>query len=65
MRLNEVLATALYSSAALLGQVQAQDSEDVIESSSTDVETSTTSAIERPTFTVKLPSDRRQNSLFR
>lgn len=60
MRLNEVLATALYSSAVLLGQVRAQDSEDEIDASSTEVDTSTTSAIERPTFTVKLHSDRRR-----
>ncbi len=57
MRLNEVLATALYSSAALLGQVGAQEDDEGIGSSSTEIETSTTSPIERPTFTVKLLSD--------
>lgn len=52
MRVNAVLATALYSSAALLGQVRADDTDDAVESSSTSIEeTSTTSAIEKPTFT--------------
>lgn len=57
MRVNAVLATAIYSSAALLGQVRADDTDDALESSSLPVEeTSTTSAIEKPTFTVrKLP----------
>lgn len=56
MRVNAVLATALYSSAALLGQVRADDNDDAVESSSTSIEeTSTTSAIEKPTFTVRYP----------
>ena len=54
MRVNAVLATALYSSAALLGQVRADDTDDTLESSSPSVEeTSTTSVIEKPTFTVR------------
>ena len=54
MRVNAVLATALYSSAALLGQVRADDIDDALESSSPSVEeTSITSAIEKPTFTVR------------
>ena len=55
MRVNAVLATALYSSAALLGHARADDTDDALESSSTSVEeTSTTSVIEKPTFTVSL-----------
>lgn len=59
MRVNAVLATALYSSAALLGQVRADDTDDAVESSTTSIEeTSTTSAIKKPTFTVRdLPSN--------
>ena len=54
MRVNAVLAAALYSSAALLGQVRADDADEAVESSSTSVEeTSTASAIEKPTFTVR------------
>ncbi|KAK3178909.1 hypothetical protein OEA41_001046 [Lepraria neglecta] len=49
MRVNGVLATALYSSAALLGQVRAEESEDA--STTTVTESSTTSEIEKPTFT--------------
>ncbi len=53
MRLNGVVAAALYSSVALLSQVRADESEDPVESSSTTAaESSTTSAIEKPTFTV-------------
>ncbi|KAL2059315.1 hypothetical protein ABVK25_000607 [Lepraria finkii] len=49
MRVNGVFATALYSSAALLGQVRAEEFE---EASTTAVaESSTTSEIEKPTFT--------------
>lgn len=59
MRVNAVLATALYSSAALLGQVRADDTDDAVESSTTSIEeTSTTSAIKKPIFTVRdLPSN--------
>ena len=54
MRVNAVLATALYSSAALLGQVRADDTDDAVEASSISIEeTSTTSAIKKPTFTVR------------
>ena len=55
MRVNGALAAALYSSATLLGQVRAADNDDAVESSSTVAESSTTSAIERPTFTVRRP----------
>ena len=52
MHLNAVLATALYSSAALLGQVHADD--EAAESSSTSVtESSATVPVEKPTFTVR------------
>lgn len=51
MRVNGVLATALYSSAALLGQVRALDVLDDT-SDTTVAEPSTTSEIEKPTFTV-------------
>jgi len=52
MRLNAVLATALYSAAALLGQVHADD--EAAESSSTSVaESSATVPVEKPTFTVR------------
>lgn len=50
MRLNAALAAALCSSATLLGQVQAQDADDV---STAVTESSTTSEIEKPTFTVR------------
>lgn len=65
MRVNAVLATAIYSSAALLGQVRADDTDDALESSSLPVEeTSTTSAIEKPTFTVrKLPPPSQSNAI--
>lgn len=54
MRVNAVLAAALYTSATLLGQVRADDNDDPLESSSPSVEeSSTTSAIEKPTFTVR------------
>ena len=53
--MNACLATALYSSAALLGHVRADDTDDAVDSSSTSVEeASTASAIEKPTFTVRL-----------
>lgn len=51
MRVNGVLATALYSSAALLGQVRAEEFEEA--STTTVAESSTTSEIEKPTFTVR------------
>ena len=64
MRVNAVLATALYSSAALLGQVRADDTDDAAESSSTSIEeTSTTSAIEKPTFTVRCLHSKQCNGL--
>ena len=65
MRVNAVLATALYSSAALLGQVRADDTDDSLESSTPVVEeTSTTSAIEKPTFTVRnLPFPAKNNAI--
>ena len=54
MRLNEVLATALYSSAAILGNVRAEDADDAADSSSTSVaESSTSSVVEKPNFTVR------------
>ncbi|MCJ1361194.1 hypothetical protein MMC16_000292 [Acarospora aff. strigata] len=49
MRLNAVLASALFSSATLLGHVRADDSDAVPDSSSS--ETSTTSLAAKPTFT--------------
>ena len=64
MRVNAVFATALYSSAALLGQVRADDADDVLESSSTSVEeTSTSSVIEKPTFTVREPPSEQWNRI--
>lgn len=51
MRLNPVLASALYS-AVLLGQAYANEVEDVEESSTTSAESATSSVIEKPTFTV-------------
>ena len=52
MRINGALLSTLYSSAALLGHVQAED--DAADASSTSVvESSTSSAIEKPTFTVR------------
>ncbi|KAK4698104.1 calnexin, partial [Lecanoromycetidae sp. Uapishka_2] len=48
MRLNAALAAAFCSSATLLGQVQAQDADDA---STSVTESSTTSEIEKPTFT--------------
>lgn len=50
MRVNGALAAALYSTATLLGQVRAQDADDA--SSTAVTESSTTSEIEKPTFTV-------------
>lgn len=53
MRLTPALLSALYSSAALLGQVRAdEEAEDV--SSTSVAESSTSSSIEKPTFTVRL-----------
>lgn len=54
MRFNEAVATALYSSAILLGNVRADDAEDVDSSSTTIEEATTTSILEKPTFTVSL-----------
>lgn len=51
MRYNAVLASALYSSATLLGHVRAQDAEDVAASSSV-----SSPPVEKPTFTVRQPS---------
>lgn len=51
MRLNPVLASALYST-LLLGQAYANEVEDVEESSTTSAESATSSVIEKPTFTV-------------
>lgn len=54
MRLNPAVVSALYSTAVLLGQVYADLVDDALESSSTSVGGSTTSSIvERPTFTVR------------
>ena len=57
MRINEVLASALYTSAALLGSVRAADDiDDGAEASSTSLsETLTSVPIEKPTFTVGIP----------
>ena len=55
MRLNGALATALYSSALLLGSVRADDSEDADSSSTTVEDATTTSVVEKPTFTVSNP----------
>ena len=54
MRFNAALVSALYSSAALVGSVRAADADvDADESSSTVIEESTTSSVvEKPTFTV-------------
>ncbi|KAI9828683.1 MAG: hypothetical protein M1832_001786 [Thelocarpon impressellum] len=54
MRLNAVFASALVSSAALLGNVRADDTDDLAadaSSSSAAESSSSTSAVERPTFT--------------
>lgn len=54
MRLNAVLASALFSSATLLGHVRADDAEDILESSATSItEASTSLPVEKPTFTVR------------
>ena len=53
MRLNGAAATALYSSALLLGNTWAEDTEEPESSTSTVIETTTTSVIERPSFTVR------------
>lgn len=57
MRINEVLASALYTSAVLLGSVRAADDiGDGAEASSTSLsEASTAVPIEKPTFTVRSP----------
>jgi hypothetical protein len=55
MRFNNVLASALFSSAALYGGARADAIEEVLEdtpSSAAESSTSTRSAIEHPTFTV-------------
>ena len=54
MRVNGALVAALYSSASLLGQIRAAEDDDVVEPSSSVAESSTSSVIERPTFTVRL-----------
>ena len=52
MHLNAVLVTALFSSAALLGQAHADD--EAVEPTSTAVaESSATAPVEKPTFTVR------------
>lgn len=58
MRLNQVLVSALYSSAALLGQAQANEVEfDEVEDATpaSVAESATSSTIEKPTFTVGDP----------
>lgn len=58
MRLNQVLLSALYSSAALLGQARANEVEfDEVEDATTTsvAESSTASPVEKPTFTVGNP----------
>lgn len=52
MRINRALATAFCSSAFVFGCVGAEDAEDAGSSSTVAEESSTTSAIEKPTFTV-------------
>lgn len=52
MRFSGAVATALYSSALLLGNVRADDVEEVDSSSTTIEEATTTSILEKPTFTV-------------
>lgn len=53
MRLNAVLASALFSSATLLGHVRADDSDAILESSTTShAESSMTAPAAKPTFTV-------------
>ena len=52
MRVNGAVATALYSSAVLLGSVGADDAEEVESSTTTIEEATTTSILEKPTFTV-------------
>jgi hypothetical protein len=56
MRLNAVLATALYSSAALVGQVRGDDIDEAVggDVSSSAVESATSTVpAEKPTFTVR------------
>ena len=60
MRLNQVLCSALYSSAALLGQARANEVEldEVEDATPTSLaESTTSSAVEKPTFTVGDPRD--------
>ena len=55
MRLNQVLVSALYSSATLLGHAKANEVEfDEVEGATpaSIAETATSSAVEKPTFTV-------------
>lgn len=52
MRINGALATALCSSACFFGIVGAEDAEDAGSSSTAVDDTSTSSAVEKPTFTV-------------
>ena len=57
MRVNEVLASALYTSAILLGSARAADDiDDAAEASSASLSESSTSVpTEKPTFTVRIP----------
>lgn len=56
MRVNDVLASALYTSAILLGSARAADDiDDAAEASSAPLSESSTSVpIEKPTFTVRI-----------
>lgn len=55
MRFDAVVASALYSSAVLIGQVRADDPEDVVGSvSASTAESSTTTVIAKPSFTVSV-----------
>ena len=58
MRVNGAVATALYSSALLLGNVRADDAEEADSAATTIEEATTTSILERPTFTVSYASTR-------
>ncbi len=54
MRLDTVLASALFSSATLLGHVRADEVDDALESSTISIaEASTSLPAEKPTFTVR------------
>ena len=59
MRVNGAVATALYSSALLLGNVRADDAEEADAAATTIEEATTTSILEKPTFTVSYASTRR------